>query len=464
MTAAELAGRARGAVVAGDGATAATSFGFDSRAIEREACFVALRAHRDGHDFVDAAFAAGASIVLVQREPVRPPADPARAVVLVDDTVAALGRVARSVRDEHPELHVVGITGSTGKTSTKDLLHAALAGGGELAHANPESYNNEFGLPLTMLNMPSSTRVLVTEMGERFPGDVASLCEIAVPTVGAVTNVGLAHAEHLGGPEGVARAMAELLEALPSDGLALLNADDPWTPWLADRTDARVVTVGASPTADRMIEQLDTDERLSSSFVLEGARYRVPLRGAHQAMNAAMAIVIARHFGVDPDDVAYALLHAAPSRWRMEIDVSAEGITVVNDSYNANPASMEAALRALAHLRVDGQRIAVLGDMRELGAHANESHAAVGTLAVELGIDVVVGVGRGGARIVDAARPSVPAIAVDDADAALAVVRARVATGDAVLVKASRALGLERVAAGLLRGDRDPASRGRGAA
>jgi UDP-N-acetylmuramoyl-tripeptide--D-alanyl-D-alanine ligase len=231
--------------------------------------------------------------------------------------------------------------------------------------------------------------------------------------------------------------MAELLEALPSDGLALLNADDPWTPWLADRTDARVVTVGASPTADRMIEQLDTDERLSSSFVLEGARYRVPLRGAHQAMNAAMAIVIARHFGVDPDDVAYALLHAAPSRWRMEIDVSAEGITVVNDSYNANPASMEAALRALAHLRVDGQRIAVLGDMRELGEEADAIHAALAPAFVSAKVDKVFTCGTHTAAL-DAALP--PALrgghASDSAALQLEVVKA-VRAGDVVMVKGS---------------------------
>jgi UDP-N-acetylmuramoyl-tripeptide--D-alanyl-D-alanine ligase len=464
MTAAELAARAGGAVVAGDHAAFATSFAFDSRALERDACFVALRAHRDGHDFVDAAFAAGASMALVHRAPTRVPAAPARAVVLVDDTVEALGRVARSVRDDNPELGVVGITGSTGKTSTKDLLHAALAGGGELAHANPESYNNEFGLPLTILNMPATTRVLVTEMGERFPGDVASLCRIAVPEVGAVTNVGLAHAEHLGGPEGVAAAMAELLEALPAGGLAVLNADDMWTPWLAERTAARVVTVGVNGDADEVIEALDTDEALSASFTLGGVRYRVPLRGAHQATNAAMAVVVARHFGIDADDIAYSLHHAASSRWRMEIDVSPGGVTVVNDSYNANPASMEAALRALAHLRIDGRRIAVLGDMRELGVHEQASHAAVGELAGELGVDLVVGVGGGGARIAEAAGRTVVAVAVTDAEAALAAVRAEVAAGDAVLVKASRALGLERVAAGLLDDDRDRTANGRGAA
>ena len=448
MTVGELAAHASGEVSNGDPETVVGAFGFDSRALEPGSCFVALRGHRDGHDFVDDALAHGAVAALVSR-PVPLHQAPDGALVAVDDTVAALGRVAHRVRTAQPQLEVVAVTGSTGKTSTKDLLHGILAGSGRVAHANPESYNNEFGLPITLLNMPPTAGVVVTEMGERFPGDIAALCAIAVPTVGVVTNVGLAHAELLGGPEGAARAMAELLESLPESAVAVLNADDPQTHWLSTRAAARVVTVGTTAAADRVVEDLRVDDDLRPSFVLDGTRFRVPLRGAHQALNAALAVVVAEELGLAPADIASALAHVQPSRWRMEIDVSAADVTVVNDAYNANPASMDAALHALARLPVAGRRIAVLGDMRELGPHADAAHAEVGRLASALGVDVVVGVGEGGAAIAAAARGATIHHA-DDAESALAVARNLVAPGDAVLVKASRALHLERVAAALL--------------
>ena len=454
LTAAELAGRAGGVVVEGDGDAVCTSYGFDSRALGPHACFVAVRGHRDGHDFVDDAFHAGAVVALVSEH--RPRAHPlasGRAVVQVDDTIGALARIARSVRLDHGDLQVVGVAGSTGKTSTKDLLAAALATS-RRTHANPESFNNELGLPLTILSMEPVTEVLVTEMGERFPGDLTALCAIARPTVGVVTNVGLAHAEHLGGPEGVASAMAELLAALPPSGLAVLWADDPWTAWLRDRSGAPVVTVGLHPSADEVVTGVRVDAHLRPSFELAGTTIEVPIRGAHQVANAALAAVVALRLGVAPDVVAVALRAASSARWRLEIDASEHGVTVLNDSYNANPASMEAALRALAHLRVDGRRVAVLGDMRELGEHSDEAHDRIGWLARELAVDLVVGVGDGGARIARGADgPGVDVLTAGDAEEALALLRGRVARGDAVLVKASRALRLDAVAAGLLSGE-----------
>jgi UDP-N-acetylmuramoyl-tripeptide--D-alanyl-D-alanine ligase len=451
LTAAEIATRAGGEVVAGDPAVVVTSWGFDSRALAAGACFVALTDHRDGHDVVGDAFRAGAHAALVERAvpfPTRP--DQPHALVRVPNVLRGLQAVARSVRTQRDGLVVIGVTGSTGKTSTKDLLAAALPPGD--AFASPESYNNEFGLPITLLNTPAPAHVVVAEMGERFPGDVAFLCEIARPQFGVVTNVGLAHAEHLGGPEGIAAVLAELVEALPATGAVVLNADDPWTPWLQARSAARVETVGLAPDAAHRITDVEVDADLHPGFSLGGSRFRVGLRGAHQVHNAAMAAVAANvAHDVPFAESAARIADARGSRWRMELVETPDGLVVINDSYNANPASMDAALRALAHLGVEGRRIAVLGDMRELGAHSATAHQSIGRLARELGIDVLIGVGAGGAEIAGAARGSaVDVHTVADADGAVNTTERLARPGDAVLVKASRALGLQAVAAHLM--------------
>jgi len=452
LTAREIARRSMGRVVGDDTATA-DAWAFDSRNLGEGACFVALRDSRDGHDFVAAAFDAGAHIALVEDAFAAPAAlGPGRALVYVGDTLGALQEIARSLRLDRPDLHVVAVAGSTGKTSTKDLLAAALASRG--CYANAESYNNEFGLPITLCNAPSAAGVLVTEMGERFAGDLALLCEIARPDTGLVTNVGLAHAEHLGGRAGVIAVLTELVEALPSTGTAVLNADDPATPALAAATLATVVTVGESASADHRISDVTVDERLRPSFSLDGRRFTVPLLGVHQAQNAAMAIAVAhRVFSLPFDEIALEIAQATSGRWRMEMLETGSGVIVLNDAYNANPTSMDAALVALAHLdRPDGaRRIAVLGDMRELGAHHDDAHCDVGERAADLALDVVIGVGAGGAAIAAAAHAGgVDAHAVAAAADAVTLVAPMLRPGDAVLVKGSRALGLERVAAELL--------------
>jgi UDP-N-acetylmuramoyl-tripeptide--D-alanyl-D-alanine ligase len=449
MTAADIA-RPIAADVRGDPRASVDSWAFDSRALRPGACFVALRGTRDGHDFVGEAFAAGARVALVDRDVPGVVVHEGRALVRARDSLAALQAVAASVRNDRPELRVVAVAGSTGKTSTKDLLAAALASSG--CYANEESYNNEFGLPITLLNAPASTNVVVTEMGERQPGDVARLCEIARPEIAVITNVGLAHAEFLGGPEGAAAAMTELLEALPRNGVAVLNADDPWTSRLAGRTAASVVTVGLVADADHRATDVRLDDRLRPSFELDGCRLSVPLHGAHHVLNAALAVVVAqRAFGVPLEEIGTLLGATRNGRWRMELGESPAGVVVLNDAYNANPSSMEAGLLALGHLRVAGRRIAVLGDMRELGDHADRAHEEVGTKAGELGIDVVVGVGAGGTQIARAAHDAgVATKTAADAREALEIVRRLVRPGDAVLVKASRVLALESVAEALL--------------
>ena len=302
LTAREIAGRALGRVV-GDESATVDAWAFDSRALADGSCFVALRGARDGHDFVGAAFDAGARVAIVADDFTGVAPQSGTALVHVGDTLAALQEIARSLRMDRPELHVVAVGGSTGKTSTKDLLAAALAPRG--CHANAESYNNEFGLPITLCNTPASARVVVTEMGERFAGDLRELCEIARPDTGIITNVGLAHAEHLGGRAGVIAVLSEMLEALPGTGTAVLNADDPATPELAAVTLATIVTVGQDPGADYRITDISVDDQLRPSFSVAGQRFTVPLRGAHQAQNAAMAIAVAHQvFSMPYEEIA----------------------------------------------------------------------------------------------------------------------------------------------------------------
>jgi UDP-N-acetylmuramoyl-tripeptide--D-alanyl-D-alanine ligase len=449
-TADEIARAAGGVVVAGSADAAVTSWAFDSRALEPGACFVALRGERDGGDFVADAFGAGASVALVSRpgRSIVPPAG--AAVVEVDDALSGLQAVARADRVARSQLRVVGVTGSTGKTSTKDLLAAMLEPLG--CYASPASHNNEFGLPMTLLNAPADVNVVVAEMGERFAGDVAALAEIARPDTGVVTNVGLAHAEHLGGPEGAARTIGELIDALPAGGLAVLNADDEWTPFFSERAagvGAAVVTVGRAAGADLRIEGVELDAQLHPAFLLGGQRVVVPLHGEHQVSNAGLALAVAhRGFGIALDVAAASMAAARPASRRLELQRTDDGVVVLDDSYNANPTSADAALRALAQVATSSRRIAILGDMRELGPYADDAHAAIGRRAAELNIDIVIGVGAGGRLIVDATRGPAVHTAADAADA-LRIAVEIVEPGDAVLVKASRAVGLETVAAGL---------------
>jgi len=448
-TAAEIAHHSEGVVVAGSPDAVVSSWDFDSRALEPGACFVALIGERDGHDFVAQAFAAGASVALVSRPlpGVGPP--PGGAIVQVDDVLRRLQALAKAVRAARAELRVVGVAGSTGKTSTKDLLAATLAPLG--CYASPASYNNEFGLPITLLGAPDDVRVIVAEMGERFPGDIAALCAIARPQTGVVTNVGLAHAEHLGGLPGTAKAMGELIDSLPEDGLVVLNADDEWSSSLAASAGVRVVTAGTSAGADYRVERLDLDDQLRPAFWLRGRRVTIPLHGAHQAVNAALALACAdAGFGMELDVAVEALARVRPAPWRLEVKTSASGLTVLNDAYNANPASMAAALAALSGTPTGGRRIAVLGDMRELGVFSDDAHAEIGRRAVAAHVDVLIGVGVGGRVIATAATPALDVRTAADAGEALEILRSLVVPGDAVLVKASRAVGLEVVAEALL--------------
>ena len=452
LTLAEIAGITGGQVLGGDPEAAVTSYSIDTRTLRPGALFIALQAERDGHDFVGDALDRGATGALVSR-PVE-----GFGLVLVDDTAIGLTTLGRAARERLVGLPVVGITGSTGKTSTKDLTAAALAPAGPVG-ASPVSFNNEIGVPLTLLSAPTGAVAVVTEMGARGVGHIATLCAVARPTIGVITNIGMAHAEFFGSREEVARAKGELLESLPADGHALLSADDDMTPGLRRRTEATVLTAGSAADADVRVSAVELDEELRPAFHLEtpwGAADvpPLPVRGAHQAGNAAFAVAVAGVAGLRLEDAVAGLAGAIGSPLRMDLRRSPSGVAVLNDSYNANPTSMAAALDALAALGSPGQggrRFAVLGPMAELGPHSAGEHQRLGKLVAAAGVQLLVAVGA--PDLAEGARAAgAEAVEVPTAEAAVTVLIPHLRSGDAVLVKASRVVGLERVAQALLEG------------
>jgi len=426
----------------------------DSRTVSTGDLFVALPGERvDGADFVAAAAAAGAVAALTTRP------DGALPSLVVDDPIEALGRLAAAVhrRLQAAGVVTVGITGSSGKTSTKDLLGQVLAAAGPTV-SPPGSYNNDIGLPLTVLSADEDTRFLVLEMGARGTGHIARLCRVAPPRIGVVLNVGSAHLGEFGSPEGIAQAKGELVEALPEDGTAVLTAEDPRVRGMAPRTRARVLLVGRSDDAEVRAEDVALDDAARPRFTLvtAGERHPVTLQvvGEHQVANALSAAGAALAAGMAPAEVAAALSAAGPrSRWRMEVGRRPDGVTVVNDAYNANPESMRAALAALAGLPAT-RRIAVLGGMLELGPDAEAEHERLGRDAVAAGTDLIVAVGADAVGIATGARAAgltgEGSVHVPDRAAARALLSEVLRPGDVVLVKASRAFGLERLAEDLL--------------
>lgn len=450
MTLADVAAAVGGELAdASDSSIAVRGAAADSRAVAAGDLFVAIPGERvDGHDYVEAAQRAGAVAVLAQR-PVGAPA------VLVADPVAALGRLAHHLLSRLPDLDVIALTGSSGKTSTKDILGSVLRRRGPVV-APVGSFNTEVGLPLTVLRCDEGTRTLVLEMGARGKGHIAYLCGIAPPRVGIVLNVGSAHVGEFGSREAIAVAKGELPASLPAEGTAVLNADDPLV--AAMPTPAQRITFGAGPAADVRVEHLELDDRIRASFDLvqgdQRARVQLRVAGEHNAINAAAAAAAALAVGMEFPDVADALQEAqVVSRWRMEVSETPDGITIINDSYNANPESMTAALKSLAEMgrrHRDATTWAVLGEMRELGPDAVSEHDRIGRLAVRLHIHRLVAVGEGArATHLGAAHEGSwdgESAWVSDAAAAVELLRAGVRPGDVVLVKASRAVGLEQVA------------------
>jgi UDP-N-acetylmuramoyl-tripeptide--D-alanyl-D-alanine ligase len=413
----------------------------DSRRSVPGALFVCLVGDNgDGHDHVADAMARGAAAALAAR-PVGGPA------VVVEDPLRALGALAAGMLRKAGGCDVVGVTGSSGKTTTKDLLAQVFEPAGPTV-APTESFNNEIGLPLTVLSIDASTQTLVCEYSARGPGHIRYLCEIAPPRIGIVLNVGAAHLGEFGSREAIAQAKGELVEALPADGFAVLCADDPLVRGMSARTGARVVTFGAAPEADFRYSDVALDEAARPSFRIhtpDGEReVRLQVSGAHQAGNATAVTAAALAAGLDLDLVVDALGTAGRrSAHRMDVRQRADGLLVIDDAYNANPESMRAGLDALAAIGRDRRRWAVLGEMRELGPDAESLHAEVGRHAAVTAVDELVAVGPA-APIAEGARHEADwggrARTVADVAAASELLRAEVTSTDAVLVKASNSL------------------------
>lgn len=420
-----VGGRLEGPDVVVNGAS------IDSRSVGAGQLFVPVVAERDGHAFIESALAAGAGAYLTSAPPVG-----GTAVVVADTTAAlqAAGRHARSLL--RPP--VIGVTGSVGKTSVKDLLAGVLAQRLRTT-ASERSFNNELGVPLTLLGAPADTEAVVVEMGARDVGHIAMLCEIAAPTIGIVTRVAAVHTEIFGTIDDVARAKSELVRELPSDGTAVLNAADPRVAAMASVTDATVLTFGAG--GDVRAEAVVLDESLRGWFRLASpwgdAEVALGARGAHQVDNALAAAAAALVCGLELDDVVAGLAEAVMSPWRMELTTAPDGALVLNDAYNANPTSVAAALESLAALPAE-RRTAVLGVMAELGPTSDEDHAAIGAQAARLGI-----------RLVAVAAPAYGGEDVGSIEEAVDLLEP-LGPGDAVLVKGSRVAELERLAELLL--------------
>ncbi|MEO8889006.1 MAG: UDP-N-acetylmuramoyl-tripeptide--D-alanyl-D-alanine ligase [Jatrophihabitantaceae bacterium] len=457
LSVAEIATAVGGRIAGADpGAIVSAPLEFDSRKIAPGGLFLALPGeHVDGNDYVAAAVDRGAVAAIVTREVDGPG-------IVVDDGFVAIAALARVVARRLTRTTIIGVTGSSGKTSTKDLIAQVLGRTGPTV-APPGSFNNELGLPYTVLLADQDTRFLVLEMSARGIGHIRYLTEVAPPRIGVVLNVGSAHLGEFGSREAIAQAKGELVEALPGaadGGVAILNTDDRLVAAMAARTRARIVTVGESRSADVRAEDVALDRSGRASFTLHAAGASVPVElrlvGAHHVGNALAAAAVALECELPLAEVAAALGQAtATSRWRMEPIERSDGVLILNDAYNANPESMRAALKTLATIArarrgSGGRSFAVLGPMAELGDAANAEHDALGRLAVRLDISQLVAVG-------EPARPIQHGAALEgswdgesrwvpDADAAIALLRRELRAGDVVLVKASRAASLERVA------------------
>ncbi len=402
----------------------------DSRAINDGQLFVPLVAERDGHDFIEKALDAGASAYLTHR------IVGAGAGILVDDTTAAMRDLARAARSRIPG-PVIGITGSVGKTSTKDLLAGAM-GKAIATHASSKSFNNEIGVPLTLINTPDSAHAAIIEMGSRGIGHVAELCDIASPTVGIITTVAAAHTGEFGSVDNIAIAKGELVEALPAHGLAVLNHDNPYVRPMAARTSASILTFGTELGCDVHVRSVELDDELRATFVLDtqwGTVNAMPAtRGAHMATNVAAAAGTALWLGATIEQVEAGLADAEISPWRMQVGRTASGALIINDSYNANPTSMRGALQSLAALPQE-RKVAVVGYMAELGPQEAGDHRQIAEEIDAAGIEMI----PVGTNLYGPEPNADPLLALNEIDASTAV-----------LIKGSRSAGLEKLADALL--------------
>lgn len=436
-----------GELISGAPGTKILRVSTDSRRVAPGDVFFAVKGEKfDGHDFVSEVVAKGASAVVVEKARAR---RVSAGVIAVDDTRNALGRLGARYRQDF-NLPVVAVAGSNGKTTAKELIAAVLS---EQLPAvwSEASFNNDIGVPLTLLNIESKHRVAVLEVGTNHPGELPALMRLIQPTMGVITSIGREHLEYFGSLEGVVQEEGWLAELLPASGTLFLNGDGEWTPTIARRARARTVCVGVGPQNEWRSELRGMDEsgvrfRVSSPRKDFDGEYQVALMGRHQVTNATFALGIAAELGVSAEAARRGLAAAKPPKMRMQF-WEVRGIRVLDDSYNANADSMLAALQTLADLQCSGRRVAVLGDMAELGEHASSAHEEVGRRAGELKIDLLIAVGQFASRTAEgAARGGLRDVSIfADVSEAARIVPSLIKPSDLVLLKASRATGLERV-------------------
>jgi UDP-N-acetylmuramoyl-tripeptide--D-alanyl-D-alanine ligase len=428
----------------GNGETTISRVSTDSRTIKPGDIFVALRGeHFDAHNFLEQVAKAGASGAIVSQDP--PAGLPQTfAILRAADTLAAYQNLAANYRKTLP-LKVLGITGSNGKTSTKDFA-ASILGRAFRVTKTEGNFNNHVGLPRTVLEANRDHQFAVWELGMNHPGEIAALARIASPDAGIITNIGIAHIEFMGSREAIAQEKGALAEAIDPDGFVVLNADDAFSRWIAERTRARVILAGMEEGSIRAIEVQQTTGGCEFTIV-EGAhrcRAQLPVPGLHMVQNAILAVAAGRAFGVSLEECAAGLVSAPLAKARLQIR-EIHGVQFIDDSYNANPDSMKAALRTLMELDADGKRIAVLGRMLELGAESERGHREVGEAAATLGIDHLISIGNDTmALAAEEAGLENSAIAQDASDAA-EMLNEIVGPGDLVLIKGSRSSRTELV-------------------
>jgi UDP-N-acetylmuramoyl-tripeptide--D-alanyl-D-alanine ligase len=423
----------------------------DSRQARVGDCFVALRGERfDGHEFLAQVARANAVAAIVRRGCVAPSGN--LLLIEVDDTLAALQRLASRYRDSM-KLKAVAITGSNGKTTTKDLCASVLARRFSVAKT-AGNLNNHIGLPLSLLGADATHEIGVFEVGMNHPGEIAALAALVKPDVAVITNIGRAHIGFFENRAAIAREKGALLASLGERGVAVLNADDDWSATMRTRCRGKVLTTGIRRAAD--IRACAVAIGATAQFTLfvrdtgEKALVRLPWLGKHQIYNALQAAAVGRIFGMKLQDIVAGLEQCVAPEMRMQLE-RIGGVSVFNDAYNANPESVDAALAAFRHVSAAGRKIAVLGEMLELGGHAEEAHAEVGAAVVKYGqIKMLITVGARARLIAEAARSKglsdALVVSFDTAEEAAQFLKVEVRQGDCILLKGSRKVGLERVA------------------
>ncbi|MCH8028691.1 MAG: UDP-N-acetylmuramoyl-tripeptide--D-alanyl-D-alanine ligase [Candidatus Dadabacteria bacterium] len=420
----------------------------DSRRIKNGELFFAIKgARRDGHDFVNDAIVHSATGAVVERE-LRCD-HPLKALIMVQSTVRALGDLALAKRNIAPDLTLAAITGSNGKTTTKEMAVAIVSIKYDV-HKNEGNLNNEIGLPLTLLKLEPHHRSAVVELGMNNFGEIRRLSEIANPDVGAITNIGRGHLEKLGDLKGVARAKAELVEGFTSRNTFVANTDDPWVEKISRKLRCPIITTGVRRDGvDIRGLNIEQGDFTSIKFTMDVMGKEFPVRlkgiGLHNVSNALTAAGVAVALGCDAREIQAGLERFEPAQMRLEVIESPQGFKIINDTYNANPESMRSGVNELVRLKNSGRTIAVLGDMLELGASSEQEHLSLGDFVSGAGVDFVVTIGEFANKILEGTRSRVDGIPAQDHDEAASIVRSYAKPGDCVLIKGSRGMNMERI-------------------